>query len=848
MLFFLVLAHAIAVLLFGCGFFPQKKVLDGHAELDQVNQQPVFDKLVIVVIDALRSDFLFDESISKFDFVHEKLNEGAAWGFTAYSNPPTVTLPRLKGITTGSTPNFLDAILNVAEDDTSSSLASQDSWLWQFRHNGNKRIRFFGDDTWLKLFPNDTLTGESMFDEFEGTNSFFVSDFTQVDLNVTRHIDKQLKEKRDWDVLILHYLGLDHIGHKDGPYSQFMAPKHREMDGIIRNLYKKLNMDKTLMVVMGDHGMNDLGNHGGSSAGETSAGLVFLSNKLKKFDAPIEQAKHKRLPIKSPETKEDNEEKTFNFLTKIQQIDIVPTLSAMFGLPIPKNSVGVIIPELLRLFGKLNVKKNIVQQNWNQLFNLAKDNSLQDSFDVSKETDIDRVIETMRDLQGEIAKTATNYNYPLLVGSYVAALVITLIVYYKFFKAQEIHILDFRAILLLTISLIMGISVFGSSFIEEEHQFWWWILTGLIMLSMVHLRFQNWGAHAIIFLCLRVIRGWNNSGQKYTYENVISSILKTNTDSQWYLNLLTTVFVGFNMKKGIFQNESEFFSGMFEFVSSFLLSMLFFSYKVNWTIVNGENVPQIFMELVLQTNRILLKTDANISDEEVLKEGLIPMARLFFNIFSTVMVCKLALMKFSKNKNIAKDFSEISRYITIFLMFQTSTYNIGSFFFFEIANELLAYLMEKHYNNDALLGVIVSIPLQYFTFFQNGGTNSIATVDLSNAYNGVSENYNIYVVGALMCISNFAPTIYWSMFSWRITYAGKKTIKDKFSLFVKTKYPFLVFQATVGVCLLLACIILRYHLFIWSVFSPKLCYYLVWTLFIGGIVNTIPELLVLLFV
>jgi ethanolaminephosphotransferase len=41
-------------------------------------------------------------------------------------------------------------------------------------------------------------------------------DFTEVDNNVTRHIDDELR-RDDWSTLVLHYLGLDHIGHKSGP-------------------------------------------------------------------------------------------------------------------------------------------------------------------------------------------------------------------------------------------------------------------------------------------------------------------------------------------------------------------------------------------------------------------------------------------------------------------------------------------------------------------------------------------------------------------------------------------------------------------------------------------------------
>jgi ethanolamine phosphate transferase 2 subunit G len=92
---------------------------------------------------------------------------------------------------------------------------------------------------------------------------------------VTRHLDSELVSK-DWDVLILHYLGLDHIGHLGGPRrynilrpkevnglisSIYMKPKQSEMDGIIETIYNTFSTkhgERTLMVVCGDHGMNDV--------------------------------------------------------------------------------------------------------------------------------------------------------------------------------------------------------------------------------------------------------------------------------------------------------------------------------------------------------------------------------------------------------------------------------------------------------------------------------------------------------------------------------------------------------------------------------------------------------------
>lgn len=136
-------------------------------------------------------------------------------------------MPRIKAITTGSIPSFLDLILNFAESDTSSSLAHQDNWLVQLKSKQAGKLVMYGDDTWLKLFPG-------LFSRADGTSSFFVSvsgsssmyliiklntsnqDFTEVDNNVTRHVPQELK-KSDWNGMILHFLGLDHIGHKSGP-------------------------------------------------------------------------------------------------------------------------------------------------------------------------------------------------------------------------------------------------------------------------------------------------------------------------------------------------------------------------------------------------------------------------------------------------------------------------------------------------------------------------------------------------------------------------------------------------------------------------------------------------------
>jgi ethanolamine phosphate transferase 2 subunit G len=119
-----------------------------------------------------------------------------------------------------------------------------------------------------------------------------------------------------------------------------MLPKQREMDDIVRRIYQALetqsHLKSTLLVLCGDHGMNDAGNHGASSAGETSPALVFLSPILKSLSRPLDAP--------APYAED------FQYYSRVQQSDLAPTLGALLGFPTPKNNLGAMIPEFLPLW------------------------------------------------------------------------------------------------------------------------------------------------------------------------------------------------------------------------------------------------------------------------------------------------------------------------------------------------------------------------------------------------------------------------------------------------------------------------------------------------------------------
>ncbi|KAL8861357.1 MAG: hypothetical protein Q9178_002229 [Gyalolechia marmorata] len=422
-------------------------------------------------------------------------------------------MPRIKAITTGSIPSFLDVILNFAEGDKSSSLEGQDTWLAQLKAKRDGRLVLYGDDTWLKLFP-------STFARADGTSSFFVSDFTEVDHNVTRNVPAAL-DQDDWTGMILHYLGLDHIGHKSGPNSPHMIPKQAEMDDIVRSIYRgletKSHLQSTLLVLCGDHGMNDAGNHGGSAEGETSPALVFISPTLRSISQGVECP---TTPLTSD----------LGYYMKVDQSDVAPTLAGLLGFPIPKNNLGVFIPDLLRFWAEGD-RVCLLKQNAGQVLNVVKETFPTISFMDGAQSEACADItsdgtrlaclwsraRTLGEIKGQqhdekfeeaalhtvgtvvlrehnadllqflieaqkvMSNTASNYSVGKLYAGTVIAGLVTL---WTFFRSFPV-LLQNRTFGLwfLLVTLAYGVTMFASSFVEEEHQYWyliastwlWWL-------------------------------------------------------------------------------------------------------------------------------------------------------------------------------------------------------------------------------------------------------------------------------------------------------------------------------------------------------------------------------------
>ncbi|KAK2861104.1 hypothetical protein FQN49_004539 [Arthroderma sp. PD_2] len=717
----------LALLLFASGFFPYKPFIPGLAAFDEEDNgsrpSPIFDRVVFMVVDALRSDFVYGNH-SGFQFTQELIKSGAAVPFTAHASSPTITMPRVKAITTGSVPSFVDVILNFAESDTTSTLAHQDTWLAQLKAKPDGRLVMYGDDTWLKLFPD-------MFYRHDGTTSFFVSDFTEVDNNVTRHIPEEMGNA-DWNAMVMHYLGLDHIGHKAGPRSPHMIPKQREMDTIVKQIYtfmeKEAHLSSALLVLCGDHGMNDGGNHGGASAGETSPALTFISPKFKDMGLV------RSLPKKTSEE--------FEYYDMVDQSDIAPTLGGLLGFPVPLNNLGVIIPQFLPLWKKDSERLQLLQENAKQMINIVKQTYPSHKFDSSTEssgcdgnpgTDVAKLecnwhkaqqlisqsagdtrlspaiesslIEFLRTAQVIMSSTASNYNLTRLYqGIAFSALAFLLSLYAYVRKGRNRSAAVGYALLILS---GYGALMFASSYVEEEQHFWYWMSSGWIF--YLYWKSSNkqgvkpsYAGAFVLAALTRIMRRWNQTGQKFAGEpDIANTFFREHPNLLWMLVLFTYT----DLYQRLLPNSAA-------------------GTSMNKVVFTDADAPELIRNTPFLS--FLVKGVRGLS--LVFQARLVLIGALISSMYPVYLRATRKSARKAGREDIRGTFHSL---LTLFLVTQSRATNIPLFAIFRVQQQILSSV-----SLSTTEITVSSLLFQYASFFAFGGSNAISSVDLSNAYNG----------------------------------------------------------------------------------------------------------------
>ncbi|KAK4707753.1 hypothetical protein R3W88_028678 [Solanum pinnatisectum] len=913
-----VLIQVFGLALFVLGFFPVKPALSGFSgvesfyppgadsaefqnitnlsdsQLKYLYQElslvpPLFDRLILMVIDGLPAEFVLGKDgepppksfKEAMPYTQSLLSKGRAIGYHAKAAPPTVTMPRLKAMVSGAVGGFLDVAFNF---NTQALL--DDNIIVQFLKVGWKLV-MHGDDTWLKLFPG-------MFSRHDGVSSFFVKDTIQVDQNVSRHLVDELS-RSDWSLLILHYLGLDHVGHLGGRNSVLMVPKLGEMDEVVKmidlNSSPTNNNDqgRTLLLVVSDHGMTENGNHGGSSFEETDSLALFIGP--------------------------TNFGSTSGTPNKANQVDLSSTLALLFGVPIPKNNVGMLMPETFKSLTVDQQLRLLELNSWQllrlleaQLPGLVCENFSCDNFrdDGSERTrGYSSLEETFcclymkaADLHrswksGEEKRSASGDNCHSILMAYhnflrtasewlshratdkpvgrlifgVAAMLVSCLILLSLlfllgkqvFSEQnqqfpsannDLSWWHLDEVFILVVIVIVVISMGSSSLVEEEQYIWHFMTSSLYLLSLrkvmqhivtrteqntsatLGLKTNNYIQICSIFVILisgRFLRGWHQGGVNWTNLPDISKWLEQGGDTYIKLFQLVSVIILINIS---------------------LVSLM-------WSRRSKKNFMTVVSLMHLFPGWLVLHYITKYQDVAFSTGSYDAtlMAQVIYVVLgfcSTTIVVAVPWCIPFQNRTLSAP--EVQRKAWG-LCFRDSAYVIGLSYVYYWS--LLQLLLQQPLNSMPVLFLFLQVlasiwfssgsnqhrrqwvevaALYYMGMaghFGLGNTNTLATIDVAGAFIGVL-NHSTILSGVLMFIITYAsPMLY------LLSMVMYNSVKDTSSFIISEKgnigsllkrtlgFPCLVPLGMNSILLIAYTIVLllmRNHLFVWSVFSPKFLY------------------------
>ena len=339
----------------------------------------------------------------------------------------------------------------------------------------------------------------------------------------------------DSDVLLFHFLGLDHIGHAFSARKDLVDLKLEEMDSFVAELQDWIaNEDaksgrRTLTLVMGDHGMTLDGNHGGGSPEETRAAAVFLAPKLN---------------MKRGFTDWEDALNHFSNVS-VHQEDIAATLTSLLDSNKPlTNGFGKLIPEVVNTFSSSPA------HFYHNLIHLLRFPFKKQSRELdlvfheilnSQEILVDDLVRWSGKLKHSIDSVGFQYNDKKLIGALIfmaliaCASLIRLFAYSKTFQFIDLLEVAFLAIFCLAQST--------TSFIAEEqvlsHLAFAWIFFAWFAVSFHRQlnRYQLTSALAVLSIH-RISVSWSNVGTLWRSSASISDYLKSH---EWIRNCSTVL-------------------------------------------------------------------------------------------------------------------------------------------------------------------------------------------------------------------------------------------------------------------------------------------------------------------
>ncbi|KER28801.1 hypothetical protein T265_04411 [Opisthorchis viverrini] len=645
--------------------------------------------------------------------------------------------------------------------------------------------------------------------------------------------------------------------------------------------------EEWLFILTGDHGMNDRGGHGGSSSGEVTTALVILSSTVvdKKGSVTLlsNGARTQQVDLATfigsvtgagiPSTSlgiipSDWLAKFYHDpSTQIMAvIDLLSHFARFSGCNLltsdgalkqvvtldPGCSSSLLTEEQVILFN------NLMKQLALGLFYLEQNNTSNSTLNAlaSVKTHINKAIKLSQQLQSRALSGADKLdNTQMLLGGlimwsvtlYLCLLVVrelsgkqrlssnhTNVQLFAFKTAGQPELLSYMSSKLLctfctVCLLIQTISLSGSSYAEEEHQLWYFFSVSTLVLctTLVWLGPLPWSskrssilcAFGILFLDRILLRQMHRTGDKWIHLPDLSDWLYSPEHSFWLWPAQILAWIVLFVMRWIAVESCSWGAGLSRNKTlarfSPLLSLLVLSLSqlyYRWTAVFGSSEQVItsarFVYLVLlmdclctynwtHTNQSLHKLTFQPNEEK----------RFWSDLLQPVATYPLLVGLLGR---------PAVTILWIGILIKECL----------LAHVIRSFWSEDHYEQSRAMKMRLSCCwLLYWiqgwtSFFQQGNSLSLATVDVSAAYVGL-RTHQPTIAGVLLTLYTYAGPLFWQMaYLTRFSLPGdlERHVTTSLACF---RLGFVLLPITFCATV---CYVLQSHLFIWTVFTPKLLY------------------------
>lgn len=327
-------------------------------------------KVHIVVVDGLRDDFTFPGASTIGDFLNEPSFAADSLKFSARAQLPSFSVPNWMSILSGSPPEDSGVTGNLQNGETHYDTlygiakaygvhSGMTGTPWWANLVASALPPLGGDGT---IATSERPDGVAKYEWSSGDLADKMRGAVAVEAALRSRVanpfgsspliagaaeaDDDGGEHYMYELFLTHFSDVDMQGHDYG-----MDKKWNKRDSyrgavanktaLIRELLAAID-NKTVLIVTSDHGHVERGGHGGEDSVLRDVPMVFYQRGS--------GAGSKQQQLEAQRNFPADEEPRWRYNGKYSNLDLSATVTALLGLPSPRQSLGVFIEEALEAF------------------------------------------------------------------------------------------------------------------------------------------------------------------------------------------------------------------------------------------------------------------------------------------------------------------------------------------------------------------------------------------------------------------------------------------------------------------------------------------------------------------